>query len=231
MHPNPHDRTFRELLQIARVCDLQNNPSLPERLRTIIGMADEQKLMPTAEELASICDWSGSSSEAIQLLISRASCYVDQSKARLTEEHPEYFLPGGELHPQARAETCWRDCWNFLRVAIYATSLKVSECTDPVCIDAVRELYTLKKVKTGVATLSVRSQPLTPLNEESVRAQVVQQMSNGEIRFDVDNGYMLSKQLDWDETIVGFQGANSLMEYRARFSEKLVDGIPKTARR
>lgn len=146
MHPNPHDRTFRELLQIARVCDLQNNPSLPERLRTIIGMADEQKLMPTAEELASICDWSGSSSEAIQLLISRASYYVDQSKARLTEEHPEYFLPGGELHPQARAETCWRDCWNFLRVAIYATSLKVSECTDPVCIDAVRELYALMNV-------------------------------------------------------------------------------------
>jgi len=95
----------------------------------------------------------------------------------------------------------------------------------------IRELYTLKKVRTGVATLAVRSQPLTPLNEESIRAQVVQQMSNGEIRFDLDNGYMLSKQLDWDETIVGFQGANSLMEYRARFSEKLVDGVPKTARR
>lgn len=77
----------------------------------------------------------------------------------------------------------------------------------------------------------MRSQPLTPLNEESIRAQVVQQMSNGEIRFDLDNGYMLSKQLDWDETIVGFQGANSLMEYRARFNEKLVDGVPKTARR
>jgi hypothetical protein len=95
----------------------------------------------------------------------------------------------------------------------------------------IRELYTLKKVKTGVATLSVRSQPLTPLNEESIRAQVVQQMSNGEIRFDLDNGYMLSKQLDWDETIVGFQGANSLMEYRARFSEKMVDGVQRTARR
>jgi len=95
----------------------------------------------------------------------------------------------------------------------------------------IRELYTLKKVKTGVATLSVRSQPLTPLNEESIRAQVVQQMSNGEIRFDLDNGYMISKQLDWDETIVGFQGANSLMEYRARFSERLVDGVQRTARR
>ena len=100
-----------------------------------------------------------------------------------------------------------------------------------ITVFKIRELYTLKKVRTGVATLAVRSQPLTPLNEESIRAQVVQQMSNGEIRFDLDNGYMLSKQLDWDETIVGFQGANSLMEYRARFSEKLVDGVPKTARR
>ncbi|MGI9472849.1 MAG: hypothetical protein ACR2NZ_15020 [Rubripirellula sp.] len=95
----------------------------------------------------------------------------------------------------------------------------------------IRELYTLEKVKTGVATLSVRSEPLTPLNDDSVRAQVVQQLSNGEIRFDLDNGRMLSKQLEWDETIVGFQGANSLMEYRARLSEKLVDGVQRTARR
>ena len=95
----------------------------------------------------------------------------------------------------------------------------------------IRELYTLERVKTGVATLSIRSEPLTPLKDESVRAQVVQQMSNGEIRFDLDNGRMLSKQLDWDETVVGFQGANSLMEYRARLEEKLIDGVQRTARR
>ncbi len=93
----------------------------------------------------------------------------------------------------------------------------------------IRELYTLEKVKTGVATISIRSEPLTPLNDESVRAQVVQQLSNGTIRFDVDNGYMLSKELNWDETIVGFQGANSLMEYRARLSEELIDEVKKTA--
>lgn len=95
----------------------------------------------------------------------------------------------------------------------------------------IRELYTLEKVKTGVATLSLRSEPLTPINEESIRAQVVQQLSNGVIRFDIDNGRMLSKQLDWDETVVGFQGANSLMEYRARLTEMLLDGVDRTARR
>ena len=95
----------------------------------------------------------------------------------------------------------------------------------------VRELFTLKKVQTGVATIAIRSEPLTPIDDETVKAQVVQQMSNGEVRFDVDNGRMISKQLDWDETVVGFQGANSMMEYRAKLTEKLVDDVPRTAKR
>ena len=95
----------------------------------------------------------------------------------------------------------------------------------------INERYTLEKVKTGVATISVKSQPITPINEESVQAQVVQQLSNGTIRFDIDNGRMLSKQLDWDETVVGFQGANSMMEYRAKLTETLLDNVERTASR
>lgn len=95
----------------------------------------------------------------------------------------------------------------------------------------IRELFTLEKVKTGVATISIRSEPLTPIDDETVRAQVVQQLSNGQIRFDVDAGRMLGKQLDWDETVVGFQGPNSLMEYRARLTETLVTEAPRTAKR
>ena len=70
----------------------------------------------------------------------------------------------------------------------------------------IRELYTLEKVKTGVATLSIKSEPLTPIKDESVRAQVVQQLSNGTIRFDIDNGRMLSKQLDWGRNCRRFPG-------------------------
>ncbi|TWU55426.1 hypothetical protein [Rubripirellula reticaptiva] len=95
----------------------------------------------------------------------------------------------------------------------------------------IRELITLKKVQTGVATLTIRSEPLTPIDDESVKAQVVQQMSNGTIRFDIDAGRMISKQLDWDETVVGFQGENSMMEYRARMTETLQDGVQRTASR
>lgn len=95
----------------------------------------------------------------------------------------------------------------------------------------IRQLFSLDRVKTGVATLSVRSEALTPIREESVRAQVIQQLSNGTIRFDIDNGRMLSKQLDWDENVVGFQGPNSLMEYNARFSERLVGDSQRVATR
>ena len=95
----------------------------------------------------------------------------------------------------------------------------------------VRELYTLEKVETGVATFSIRSEVLTPIEDESIKAQLVQQLSNGSIRFDIDGGRVLSKQLDWDETVVGFQGPNSLMEYRARLTEKIADGPVRTAKR
>lgn len=87
----------------------------------------------------------------------------------------------------------------------------------------VRELYTLEKFSAGVATISVRSEPLTPLGSPKLKSQVVQQLSNGTVRFDVDAGRPLSKQLDWDETVVGFEGADSMMEYRARLTETLRD--------
>jgi hypothetical protein len=85
----------------------------------------------------------------------------------------------------------------------------------------VRELYTLEKVSAGVAVISIRSEPLTPLREPEVEAQAIQQMSNGEVRFDMDAGRLISKSLSWDKTVVGFSGAGSVMEYSARLDEKV----------
>ena len=94
-----------------------------------------------------------------------------------------------------------------------------------------RDTYTLEKVQTGVATLKIRSEILTPIEDASVKAQIVQQLSNGTIRFDLDAGRFLGKQLDWDETVVGFQGPNSLMEYRARLTEEQTAAPTRTAKR
>lgn len=94
----------------------------------------------------------------------------------------------------------------------------------------IRELYTLEKVQTGIATITVRSEPLTPIDDQEMRGQLVQQLSNGSIRFDVDAGRVISRQLDWDEDVVGFQGPASNLEYQARLTEMLEREDEATAR-
>ena len=85
-----------------------------------------------------------------------------------------------------------------------------------------RQRFELKKVETGVATISIKTQILTPINDPRVKAQLVQRISEGEIRFDVDAGRLISKQLDWDTGVLGFNGPNSNMKYLARSTERLV---------
>jgi hypothetical protein len=89
--------------------------------------------------------------------------------------------------------------------------------------------YRLEKVQTGVATISVTTQVLTPLHDARVEAQLVQQLSKGEIKFDIDAGRILSKRLDWDENVIGFNGSDSNMKYLARFTEELIK--PDVARK
>ena len=85
-----------------------------------------------------------------------------------------------------------------------------------------RELFRLDKVSAGVATIAVRSEMLTPITEPQEEAQVLQQLSNGTIKFDVDAGRMISKELGWDKVVVGFSGAGSVMDYSARLEEQVV---------
>jgi hypothetical protein len=84
-----------------------------------------------------------------------------------------------------------------------------------------RIVYTLKAVKTGVATIGVKTELVTPVNDPEIQSQLVQQITDGEIRFDMDGGRILSREIDWDETVVGFKGHDSLMKYLARFTEEL----------
>ena len=91
--------------------------------------------------------------------------------------------------------------------------------------------YTLQKVSVGVATISMKTQILTPLNNAQLEAQLVQKISNGEIKFDIDAGRVISKHLDWDETVIGFNGPGSNMKYLARFTEKLAETKTASKRR
>jgi hypothetical protein len=87
----------------------------------------------------------------------------------------------------------------------------------------IRQLYTLEKVQTGVATISVQTQVLTPVNDPAIQSQLVQRIKKGEIKFDIDAGRVLSQQMDIDETVIGFSGPDSIMKYLARHTEENVE--------
>ena len=90
-------------------------------------------------------------------MISEAANYVDRCKQTLQTRQAHLFEEGGALHPTERSEACWRDCWNFLRVAIYATATNTPNCTDTDGIKIVRQLYGLMNVPTAGMTLAVHA--------------------------------------------------------------------------
>lgn len=94
-----------------------------------------------------------------------------------------------------------------------------------------RQRYELKSVDAGVATIAVKTQVLTPANDAHTRSQLVQRLTAGEIKFDVDAGRIISKQMNWNETVIGFNGPKSNMKYLAQFTEKLVPHTIETAQK
>jgi hypothetical protein len=94
----------------------------------------------------------------------------------------------------------------------------------------IRKQYTLKKIETGVATISVETQVLTPVNSSAIKSQLIQQLTNGTIKFDIDAGRILKKEMEWDESVVGFNGADSMMKYVARYTEEMQSVITADAK-
>jgi hypothetical protein len=92
-----------------------------------------------------------------------------------------------------------------------------------------RQHYTLEKAVHGVATISVATQVLTPVNNPAVQSQLVQRLTQGNIRFDLDAGRVLAKQLDLDERVLGFHGNESSVHFVGRFTEEYLPPVPKTA--
>ena len=83
-----------------------------------------------------------------------------------------------------------------------------------------RQLYTFQKIQSGIATIQVRTQVLTPVKDPKIRSKLIQRLQHGTIKFDVDAGRVRSRQMDLNERVIGFNGAASIMHYVARFTEE-----------
>jgi hypothetical protein len=137
-------------------------------------------------------------------------------------QHPDLGL-GGITIPMPDEEIAVGHSWS------QPLELKVRLDDQQIKSIKTRETYRLEKLESGIATISVRTEVLTPIDDPRIESQIVQRISQGEMRFDVDAGRLLSKRLDWDKSVLGFSGAESQMKYLAQFSETLSEA-PRTAR-
>ena len=106
----------------------------------------------------------------------------------------------------------------------------VSKGTRPLTVKT-RQLYTLVSIQNGIAVVQTETQVLTPIDDPEIEAQLVQRSTSGEVRFDVDEGRVVSQQIDVDKSVVGFRGAQSVLNCLMRLNEALLDDSEPTARR
>ena len=85
-----------------------------------------------------------------------------------------------------------------------------------------RQVFQLKKVVAGLATISVRTEILTPINDPKIQAQLVQRLTNGSVKFDIGAGRVVRQRIELKEKVLAFNGADSAMNYKARFTEELL---------
>ena len=138
---NLQNTDLKTLVQTAQVQGLSLNQDLPQATRSIVERADQAQRQLSSDELRTICQVSGIDVSLADNLIQRSDQLVNQARAHLIATQPHLVQPGGALHPEDRAEACWRDCWNFLRVITYAVACNQSCFTNPSGMAALRELY------------------------------------------------------------------------------------------
>jgi len=86
----------------------------------------------------------------------------------------------------------------------------------------IQQKFTLEDVKDDIAIIRIGTQVLTPITDPEVEVQLVQQLSEGTVRFDMTAGRIVAQEIEVDRQVVGFQGEASAFHYQTRFTEELL---------
>jgi len=135
------DERLRQLTAKARILGLVHDQTLPPAIRAILQQADAEARALSNDELGIICSFSTVNAENLQRLQSKTPLIVTSAKSQLLRKDPGLVRPGGALYPGTRAEACWRDCWHFLRVTIYAVAAGRPIFSHPPGVRGLRDLY------------------------------------------------------------------------------------------
>ena len=125
-----------------------------------------------------------------------------------TKEKPQLTIPLPEK--AVAVGESWRERYDVMLPLETGATKKI----------LTQQVFTLKSVKTGVATIEVANQVITPIHSPKIEAKLIERYSCGTVRFDVDAGRILSQQMDLDRRVIGFRGDDSCLHYLTRFTEQ-----------
>lgn len=91
-----------------------------------------------------------------------------------------------------------------------------------------RRVCKLREVTNGVAVIDVEYQVLTPI-DPYVRAQLVERLTDGTVRFDIAKGRIVQQEHNVDKRVLGYAGKASSMHYVSRLQERLLPAESKTS--
>jgi hypothetical protein len=166
----PNNLVLKQLIASAQVLGLQKDSSLPASDRQILRMADEEKRALSPAEIQHICQSSKVDAQLIEQLQGKANHLVQQAREFLLREQSHLVQPGGALFPSERAEACWRDCWQFFRVIVYAIACKRPLFTDAEGMGALRALYA--HVGVPIEGLNIALKQLKVLSRQEISGAI-----------------------------------------------------------
>lgn len=91
-----------------------------------------------------------------------------------------------------------------------------------------RRVCKLREVTNGVAVIDVEYQILTPI-DPYVRAQLVERLTDGTVRFDIAKGRIVQQEHNVDKRVLGYAGKASSMHFVSRLQERLLPAQPKAS--
>ena len=82
--------------------------------------------------------------------------------------------------------------------------------------------FTLKSVDGGVASISMTTVCLSPIRDPFQESQVIQRKPGGILKFDIERGCLIDRDIRIDDKAVGFQGTGTAMTTRTIKIDRLI---------
>ena len=83
--------------------------------------------------------------------------------------------------------------------------------------------YRVDAIDDGIATISVDTTVLTPIDDPRLEARLLERIWDGTIRFDIEQGRVRSRSTTTDRRVVGFEGPQSSIRYKASLEERILE--------